>query len=207
MKFLQWSICTSSLCLIAFCFAATSSAQSFDGSELPSKQLATSDGDECYAFRHYFVFFPHLNPSQITDACDSRMIVKKRNDDQDFNCGSSKPDLFTIRGGTFLGLYDHFIFTDCGTGPDGGSIDLYEIEKKKRVFMAIYSSEGTRTRIENNDLIYSKSRDDLRFKRSCPNAEKWESSGMSYSFQQKTSLDLDSLKEKGIGEITCSQSD
>ncbi len=108
---------------------------------------------------------------------------------------------------TFEGVYNHFLFTDSGTGPDGRGVAIYDLKKKKTVYYAVYSPI-TEPRIENNALIFYIDLYDLRYKehRYCPDAEKWlRESGLDYGFEQKTKFDLDSLVEKGIGKITCSE--
>lgn len=109
-------------------------------------------------------------------------------------------------GQWFAGLFEPYLLVDSGTGPDGRSLAIYDLKKKKLVYSAAYSPIMD-PRIENNSLIFYKDLQDLRYKehRHCADSEKWlHESGLDYGFEQKTKVDLKSLTEKNIGKINCS---
>ncbi len=194
----------SLLCLVYFLIFA-SDASALAGADTPLKKIEDPKRGACYIYSQYIVLFPNVDPLEIKSAWDSLVLVKKRHGDNDFDC--TRPlkgqELLTIDAGTFEGLYNHFVFTDIRTGPDVGTIEIYNLEKKRKVQFVVYSSEGVRNHLEDNGLIYSKNRHDLRSKRQCPDAKKWGSDS-DYGFEQETRLDLDSLREHSIGKITCS---
>lgn len=161
-----------------------------------------SSNSACYIFHQYIV----LEFAGV-DADDQKLVVRKRIDSKDLNCSlpEKEQQLSIIEGGGLFGLHRHFIFTDSGTGPDGRIITIYDIEKKKMVYSSVYSPAGNPS-IKDNALIFYKDLTELKHKRHCPDAEKWlYESSLDYGFEQKTKVNLDTLLEKGIGKITCSQ--
>ncbi len=208
MTLLQARINILVLLFLLFCPLSIASAQEFiTGADTLIKRVETPARDVCYIFSRYVVFFPYLNPSQIQDADENHMVFRKRSDDNDFNCSLPKKEqeLLRIDSGAFYGIYRHFVFVESGTGPDGREIAIFNLEKKKMVYSAIYSSIA-KPSIENNAMVFYKDLGMLDYKRKCANAEKWlQENGLGYGFEQKTRVDLDTFIEKPLGEITCSE--
>ncbi len=153
-----------------------------------------------------FIFNQYTISVQRSGQAGDIITVRKRSKGNEVNCDAkSKELIMTIDGTdsteTFAGVYNHLIFTDSGTGPDGRGVAIYDLRKRKRVYSATYATDELR--IENNALIFYKELD-LKNKRQCPDADKLKSEGWDYGFEQKIRIDLKSLREETIGEITCS---
>lgn len=172
------------------------------GIEVPIKNSSSKGSSSgCYVYQKYIV----VTARSARDNGDI-IAVRERASVDDFTCNkaSESSEVFIIDGAseTFVGIYRHFLFTDSGTGPDGRGIGIYDLAKKKHVYYAIYS--GDEMKIEHDALIFYKDIEKNKSKKPCPKAEKFNSDGLDFGFEQEVRIDLESLREVAIGEITCS---
>lgn len=182
--------------LVISVFLLKTDAYAFiSGIEVPIK----GSSSDCYIYKKYIVVV------KSSEYIGDIIAVRERASENDFNCKmpSQKSGIFTIDGTdsteTFIGVYRHFLFTDSGTGPDGHGIGIYDLKKKKDVYYAIYS--GDDMRIENGALIFNKDINPPK-KVECREAAQW--AGLDTGYEQKTRVDLETLREVAIGKITCS---
>jgi len=126
------------------------------------------------------------------DPCD----IEKKNASHIIGTGETEGSNF------FAGVYKNYLFIDQGTGPDHRILSVYDLNQKKLILLTEYSDP----KLQNGLLTYYKTLvpDPGVIKNiPCPEAEKWESQGLTVLYEQKETFTLSTARRLPIREYRC----
>ncbi|MBU1117936.1 hypothetical protein KKD37_03140 [Patescibacteria group bacterium] len=163
----------------------------------------SSDGSViCYQNRKYFI-------AQELNSQESYVLVKtKSNEATNYDCvyNLEESDLvIKDPANHYFGLENNFLLIDIGTGPGTRGLDIYDLDKKTKIYSGSYGSGGQNSiEISDNTVVFWKPTTIKATGENCPNLAEYEKIGFTTVVEEQTKLNLMTLKEESLKELRCS---
>lgn len=192
--------------------AAAQSAGFIRNSEKPLYKSETDEKAQCYVFNKYVVK-TYLKPNEKEDigtgeGYEIEIFKRDIKSDLKTSCETSADSLLNLKnveGNEPGGVFGDLFFVRRNVFPDGGDLDIYDLETGKVVFTTEFSEwDGYDMNITNGKFLnyrqWSK-KDGLL--RNCAQAKQWKKQGLGISWLQTKRFDLLTRKEISVGALRC----
>jgi hypothetical protein len=103
----------------------------------------------------------------------------------------------------FFGIKNNFLFVDNGTGPNGRTIVVYDLNSRQNIHEARYEKDIS---VQSNKMTYLAPIDtrNIRLRDTvCPDKDKWEKQGLSAGYAQYVEFDFQTKQENQTGNYSC----
>jgi len=198
-----------------FVFNFSASAQSAGFIKNSEKPLYKSESDEkanCYVFNRYVVK-ANLKKNEKEDIGTGEgyeIDIFKRDVKGNLkkSCEISADSLLNLKnveGNEIGGVFGDLFFVRRNVFPDGGDLDVYDLETGKVVFTTEFSEwDGYDMNITNGKFLHYRqwSKKDGLLK-NCAPAKQWKKQGLGIGWLQTKRLDLTTRKEISVGALRC----
>lgn len=171
---------------------------------IPQTIILTKSSDEsvkCYQNEKYFI-------AEKQSLGDSYILIKiKTNGDVNYDClyNFEKSDLEIKDSATYyLGLENNFLLIDKGTSPGTRGLDIYDLDKRTKIYTGFYSSGESAIKILNNTITFWQPTKIKATEENCPILAENEKNYFSSVIEEYIKMDLLTLKKESLKEFRCS---
>lgn len=99
-----------------------------------------------------------------------------------------------------LGLTEHFLIIDSGTGPPPRGLIIYDLNAQTSTYTDTYSTPLT---IATGSVTYWESTTQSVTSANCPDLAQYSTDGLGAVIESEVTLDLDTLTKTSLGQFRC----
>jgi hypothetical protein len=149
----------------------------FKGCERATWSPLTANSEE-FIYQHYTVVITRNN-----NLPGEQITVRRDSGRADFNIPMPE-------NGYFKGVCRNKLFVDAGTGPDGRTFTVFDLDKKVQFFSSPYCGEPQIIQAERMHFLLPVEEAEVERKPECPEQEQWTKDGLSVGYGQRCILNL-----------------
>lgn len=166
---------------------------------MPMIALA-APGLECHETQGFRVVEKSLMNAVGTDFLIKPMIEKNLSSPCAYRVQSGDFEILNETAEYFLGLQDHLLILDSGTGPSPRGLIIWDIAKRQKIYIGSYVEP---IEIFPDKLVFW-TESAIANEKNCPDQSRWQANGLGAAIETQVKLTLPELNIIKLTDTRCS---